>query len=109
VGVCVNRIGKEKPFTVQTLISAILSSERATSRSVGATEKSRAAAQRFAELSAREREVLDRLVLGMQNKLIAYELGISHRTVEVHRANIMKKTGVNSLSELVRIYLATTD
>jgi len=93
----------EKPFEAQTLISAILSSE--TAPSAGA-ENSRRASERFSELSAREREVLDRLVFGMQNKLIAYELGISHRTVEIHRANIMKKTGARSLSELVRAYLA---
>jgi two-component system, LuxR family, response regulator FixJ len=91
----------EKPFQAQALIDAITSCERAPSSS----EKSSAVTRRFAELSPREREVLDRLVLGLQNKLIGYELGISHRTVEIHRANIMKKTGVGSLSELIRGYL----
>jgi len=97
----------EKPFQAKTLISAIRCSERAPM--TAAAEKARDATKRFAELSIREREVLERLVFGMQNKLIAYELGISHRTVEIHRANIMKKTGVASLSELVRVYLAAGD
>lgn len=94
----------EKPFQAQALIDAIASAER-TPRPAG---KSSAATSRFEELSPRERDVLERLVLGLQNKLIAYELGISHRTVEIHRANIMKKTGVGSLSELVRAYLTAT-
>jgi two-component system, LuxR family, response regulator FixJ len=97
----------EKPVQAQTLIAAILSCE--TAPAPAAAEKARDAARRFAELTVREREVLERLVFGMQNKLIAFELGISHRTVEIHRANIMKKTGVGSLSELVRIYLAAGD
>lgn len=95
----------EKPLQARTLIDAITSCEQAPSAS---SEKSGAATRGFTELSPREREVLDRLVLGLQNKLIAYELGISHRTVEIHRANIMKKTGVGSLSELVRVYLTAT-
>jgi two-component system response regulator FixJ len=94
----------EKPFQAQTLIDAIRSREQAPSSG----ETSGAVTRRFAELSPRERDVLDRLVLGLQNKLIGYELGISHRTVEIHRANIMKKTGVGSLSELVRVYLTAT-
>ncbi|PPQ36270.1 two component transcriptional regulator, LuxR family [Rhodoblastus acidophilus] len=94
----------EKPFQAQELIDAITSSERAPC----ARERAGATTRRFQELSPREFEVLERLVLGLQNKLIAYELGISHRTVEIHRANIMKKTGVGSLSELVRVYLTAT-
>ncbi len=94
----------EKPFQSKALISAIRSAEAAQTQAPNVDEKSDAA-RRFANLSARERDVLDRLVLGLQNKLIAYELGISHRTVEIHRANIMKKTGVSSLSELIRTYI----
>ena len=57
----------------------------------------------MATLSQREREVLHGLVQGQANKVIAYELDISPRTVEVYRANVMTKMGAGSLSELVRM------
>src|SRR4051794_26884622 len=60
---------------------------------------------RLAGLTFREREVVDRLVAGLSNKEIARELGISYRTVEVHRARIMDKTRARSFSELVRLAL----
>jgi len=56
-------------------------------------------------LSEREREVLDGLVAGKPNKIIAYDLGISARTVEVYRANVMTKMQADSLSGLVRMVL----
>ena len=57
-------------------------------------------------LTPREREVLDGLAQGLPNKTIAYDLGISPRTVEIHRANLMMKLGVRSLSETLRIAFA---
>jgi len=57
-------------------------------------------------LSPREREVLDGLVEGLPNKTIAYDLKISPRTVEIHRARVMDKMQARSLSELVRLALA---
>jgi DNA-binding NarL/FixJ family response regulator len=62
-----------------------------------------AIAARFASLTPREREVMERLVAGEANKMIAYELGASPRTIEQHRARIMEKMGAGSLAELVRM------
>ncbi len=60
---------------------------------------------RLAALSEREREVLDGLVAGKANKVIGLDLGISPRTVEIYRANVMSKLQAGSLSELVRMAL----
>ena len=60
---------------------------------------------KLAALSKRERDVLDGLVAGQANKLIAFDLGISPRTVEIYRANLMNKMQAGSLSDLVRMAL----
>jgi two-component system response regulator FixJ len=65
-------------------------------------------ATRIASLTRREREVLDLLVAGKPNKTIAYDLGASPRTIEVHRARVMEKMGARSLAELVRMVIAVT-
>jgi two-component system, LuxR family, response regulator FixJ len=62
--------------------------------------------QRIDSLSEREREVLELVALGKMNKAIAFALGISERTVEVHRAHVMQKLGVETLAQLVRLKLA---
>ena len=95
----------EKPFEDDILLSAI---RVALSRNVKDNERlARLAAirGRLNLLSAREREVLGGLVAGKPNKIIAYDLGISARTVEVYRANVMTKMQADSLSELVRMAL----
>ncbi|HEX4105643.1 MAG TPA: response regulator [Rhizomicrobium sp.] len=69
-------------------------------------QEGKAAAELIANLTAREREVLDRLVLGMSNKLVARELSISPRTVEVHRARLQTKLKAHDLSYLVRLSIA---
>jgi DNA-binding NarL/FixJ family response regulator len=65
-----------------------------------------AAARHFAKLTTREREVMDRVLAGHANKVIAFELGVNQRTVENHRAAIMKKSGATSLPELARLAFA---
>jgi two-component system response regulator FixJ len=60
-------------------------------------------------LTSRERDVLNGLAKGLPNKTIAYDLGISPRTVEIHRANVMSKLGVRSLSEALRFAFAAED
>jgi two-component system response regulator FixJ len=96
----------EKPLDDARLLKAILAAQNA-----GGSEDSQAArrgqaAAMLQGLSPRELDVLRCVVAGKANKVIALELGISPRTVEVHRANLMRKLGAGSLSELVRISLA---
>jgi two-component system response regulator FixJ len=59
--------------------------------------------ERFGLLTPRESEVMQQMVIGLPNKLIAHRLGMSPRTVEVHRGRVMQKTGANNLSQLVRM------
>jgi two-component system response regulator FixJ len=92
----------EKPFDDKVLLTAI---ETALARG-GRTDRSRETAdavRRIARLSPREREVLDALVAGRPNKLIAFDLGISVRTVEVHRARMMERLRVRQLAEAIRL------
>jgi two-component system, LuxR family, response regulator FixJ len=94
----------EKPFADETVISAITAAlERRKGESQIQADKE--SVRRLESLSDRERDVLRGLLAGHPNKTIAYDLGLSPRTVEVHRANLMAKTGVSSLSELVRMAL----
>ena len=96
----------EKPFEKQTLLSALAAAgKRLASASVQST-RSAEAQVRLNALSPRERDVLLGLVRGLPNKTIAYDLGISPRTVEIHRANLMDKLEVRSLSEALRIAFA---
>jgi two-component system response regulator FixJ len=99
----------EKPFDDDGMLTAVRSA-----LSKGREQGSRAAereaiAARLQSLSQRERQVLDGVVAGLPNKTIAYDLGISPRTVEVYRANVMTKMEANSLSELVRMALIGQD
>ncbi|TJV72890.1 MAG: response regulator transcription factor FixJ [Mesorhizobium sp.] len=95
----------EKPFDDQVLIDAIRSALDHRSQPVAAHPQSVEIRKNLATLSERERQVLDGLVSGLPNKTIAYDLGISPRTVEIHRANVMSKMGASSLSHLVRMVL----
>lgn len=93
----------EKPFSDEAILGAIRSAlARRSDRDQARAERDNIMA-RMATLSQREREVLDGLIEGHANKVIAYDLKISARTVEVYRANVMMKMQAGSLSELVRM------
>ena len=95
----------EKPFDDELMLSAIRAAldlyDKTGYREAEVTQTQ----IKLRSLSSREREVLDGLLTGHPNKTIAYDLGLSARTVEVHRASLMAKMGATSLSELVRMSL----
>jgi len=91
----------EKPFDQEALLRAVRAALELDR--TGADGDDPAIAARLATLSERERQVLEGLVAGHPNKTIAYDLGISPRTVEVYRANLMTKMEARSLSELIRM------
>lgn len=95
----------EKPFSDEVFLDAV---RAALARQEKNSQQGTQIAEiqgRFEALSERERQVLDGLVAGKANKVIAYDLGISPRTVEIYRANVMAKMHAKSLSELVRLAL----
>jgi two-component system, LuxR family, response regulator FixJ len=97
----------EKPFDDDALLTAVRAALGAQEKHSRQESERQEIETRLAQLSARERQVLDGLVAGQANKVIAYELGISPRTVEIYRANVMTKMQANSLSELVRMALVS--
>lgn len=96
----------EKPFDDERLLAVLRTALQNQQDRSGEDAERQALAGRLATLSQRERQVLERLVAGAPNKVIARELGISPRTVEVYRANLMTKMQAGSLSELIRMALA---
>lgn len=96
----------EKPFEKSVLIAALDDGFGRIELSGRRAERAELAAVRLQALTPRERDVLRGLVDGLPNKTIAYDLGISPRTVEIHRAHLMSKLGVRSLSEALRIAFA---
>lgn len=96
----------EKPFEKEVLLSALEQGFSRLRKEERNREKAEQAGLRIASLTPRERDVLEGLALGLPNKTIAYDLGLSPRTVEIHRANLMQKLGVHSLSEALRIAFA---
>jgi two-component system response regulator FixJ len=94
----------EKPFDDEAFLQAVKSAF-ARSSGISAHSAGPEIMGKLEALSKREREVLEGLVAGLPNKSIAFDLGISARTVEVYRANLMTKMGANSFSDLVRMAL----
>jgi two-component system response regulator FixJ len=90
----------EKPFDQEAILNAV---KTALDRGAGDHGDGAEIAAKLASLSERERQVLDGLIAGHPNKTIAHDLGISPRTVEVYRANLMAKMAARSLSELIRM------
>ena len=96
----------EKPFSDEVLLAAIQVAFDREKKAASSDTHTTEVRKRLASLTAREREVLDGLLVGHPNKTIAYDLGISPRTIEVHRANVMTKMAASSLSELVRMVIS---
>jgi len=98
----------EKPFAADAIIGSVDAALQRSTASSGAGSDALAASAvaGLALLSPREREVLQGLLAGLPNKSIAYDLAISPRTVEIHRARVMDKMGAKSLPELIRKSLA---
>ncbi len=96
----------EKPFEKDALLSSLDEGYHRLTLKGATDDRMRHASVRLQSLTPREREVLNGLAQGLPNKTIGYDLGISPRTVEIHRANLMTKLGVRSLSEALRIAFA---
>ena len=98
----------EKPFDDETLLNAIGGAFAKASRLIGGDREAVRAAQRIATLSPREREVLDALLAGRPNKVISFDLNISVRTVEVHRARMMERLGTKQFADAIRLAVMAT-
>jgi two-component system response regulator FixJ len=99
----------EKPFEKTELLAALERGFAVLRRSDDRRERTRQATVRLQVLTRREREVLGGLAAGLPNKTIAYNLSISPRTVEIHRANVMNKLDVRSFSEALRLAFAADE
>jgi len=95
----------EKPFKEQDLLDRVSRALLDSSRQRHRSGELSALARRFETLTPRERQVLELVVGGAANKVIASRLGASQRTIEIHRANVMKKMRAGSLAQLVRIVM----
>jgi FixJ family two-component response regulator len=96
-----------KPYQEQHLLDAVNEALRRDAQRRAAPLEASGLGERLELLTNREREVLDLAVEGHSSKVIAGELGISHRTVELHRSNLLEKLGVTSVSELLRLKLGS--
>jgi len=95
----------EKPFRDQVLLDSINAAIENHTQSRYVSNRNAELVRKWASLTPREEEVARLVVSGKPNKVSAYELGVSQRTIEIHRARVMRKTGAQSLADLVRISL----
>jgi FixJ family two-component response regulator len=93
----------QKPYREQQLLDSINEALRRDATARQATNVHQGFAERLATLTEREREVVDHIVKGLANKSIAKSLGISYRTVELHRSHALSKLGIHSVAELIHI------
>lgn len=96
-----------KPFRDQELLDRIQEALSRDADNRGQAADVESVKEQIAELTPREREVFKRVASGQANKVVAIELGISERTVEIHRSNVMQKTHSRSLADLVRLLIKT--
>jgi len=96
----------QKPFRDQELLDRINEALETDLERRTARQEKADVLEKISKLTNREREVFDLVVTGKPNKVIAYELGVSQRTIEIHRARVMEKMSARSLAELVRMHLA---
>lgn len=99
----------EKPFEAAVLINAVERALALGSRAESASADKSSALEKLALLTRREKDVFSKIVSGLSNKVAAYELGISPRTIEIHRCHIMKKMNARSLADLTRISCAAPE
>ena len=95
----------QKPFRDQDLLDRINAALKQDAQNRESVDRLADLRQRSASLTPREREVLEHVVDGKANKVIAIDLGLSERTVEIHRANVMEKMGARSVAHLVKMHL----
>lgn len=96
----------QKPFRDQELLDRIQKALMTDIQRREELERHAEVEHRIEKLTKREREVFDLVVTGKPNKVIAYELGVSQRTVEIHRARVMEKMQARSLADLVRMHIS---
>ncbi|MCK5902188.1 MAG: response regulator transcription factor [Cocleimonas sp.] len=99
----------EKPFNEQSLLESIYRAIEKDAQQRGEASKTAEIHQRIARLTSREKEVMEEVVSGKRNKVIAYDLEISQSTVEAHRAKVMEKMEAASLSDLMRMIFSIKD